>query len=42
MKECDNIFHLENGSITKLYDSENKIDEVELNKLAERYNDEKI
>lgn len=38
MKECDNIFHLNNGYINKLSDSNNSINEIELNKLAQRYN----
>ena len=38
MKECENIFHLNNGSLSKLSDSYSVINDTELNKLAERYN----
>ena len=42
MKECTNIFHLVNGSLSQICDENNIIDDDELNKLADRYNsDEK-
>ena len=43
MKECENIFHLVNGSIKKICDKNNIISDKELSKLIDRYKlDEKI
>ena len=37
MRECNNIFHLVNGSIKKICDEHNIISDNELSKLIDRY-----